>query len=546
MCSIIGFGGWNSSYFYFILAAFSKLIKEEIFIGEDSKFSLNLHISQHKLMILLLGYLSDVFFSFLLYMFLVYRDYKRTMKRNSLLYYEGIEYKKQTTLDLLFQKTIKYEIKDNNFDFEKNQIKLNSTDSLNITENDSSSNSNSSSNELNKTKTNISGRKVSLIHNDLLRNIGDKSFKYILLSSFLINGKEYLYQIVYSTNDIFDYYFLHLVVITLILRFIFKKKIYKHQMLAVIIVVLVSGFCLISCLFIDNFNEDENKRNFIDIFKGEYYKIFILISVYCILSICFCSGIIIQKNLMEIKFISPYKILLYKGLLGFIGAIFGLIISSNFQCKEALSDKEKGITDKKIFEFFVCTNEYNHNYYYDHFISYFVSFENSSRIKESIVLILYCILHFITEFSLILINKFLSPTHYLIAESFYSLIHIPFHYLSNETYDELKELGNDVSKVNLLNLYNAIFHTLKTRILRFISCICDFICFMIYLEIIELKFCELNKNIKKNIQKRASIDGIIVEDDNSSSGSDDEDNIENKENKEKKEGKNIDSQNYLL
>ena len=66
---------------------------------------------------------------------------------------------------------------------------------------------------------------------------------------------------------------------------------------------------------------------------------------------------------------------------------------------------------------------------------------------------------------------------------------------------------------------------------------------MIYLEIIELKFCELNKNIKKNIQKRASIDGIIVEDDNSSSGSDDEDNMENKE---KKEGKNIDSQNYLL
>ena len=271
----------------------------------------------------------------------------------------------------------------------------------------------------------------------------------------------------------------------------------------------------------------KKKRSIWDIFNGQIYKIIILILLYLIVSFCFCTGIVIQKNLMEYKFISPLKILFSKGMSGIISATIGLTITTKFKCNEELSKDKDNISEMKFFEFFVCSNEYNNNYYYDHFISYFKSFGND-RFKEGILLSIYCILHFLTELSLIFTNKYLSPTHYLITESIYLLIHTPLNYLLNASYDEIKNEMNNKEKINIINVYNAIIQTFGTRILKFIAYFFDFIGYIIYLEIIELKFCELNKNLKKNIEKRATIEGAIGNnDDNTSEGSDDE-NAENK------------------
>ena len=235
-------------------------------------------------------------------------------------------------------------------------------------------------------------------------------------------------------------------------------------------------------------------------FSNEYYKIIILILLYLILSFCFCIGIIIQKYLMEIQFISPFKITFYKGFFGIFGAIIGLIISSNLQCEK--EDKES-----KDLHFFVCSNEYNSKFYYDHFFAYFTN-KNIDKVIEPIVLIFYSIFHFCAELSLVLVNKFLSPTHYLITESIYSLIHVPLRYLVNAKYNEIKDELDKGKDISLLNLYDAIINTFGITLLKFVSCIIDFIGYIIYLEIIELKFCGLNKNLRKNIQKRASNDRI--------------------------------------
>ena len=526
MCSILGFGGWNSFYYYLIFELIIKLVKDDIFMGKDSKISINLKIANHKIMILLLGYISDSFFGVLLYLFFLYREYRRKNKRNSMLSALGIEYDKKSTLDLILELKAQFSKSDNN-----NMIinDLND-DSYNNSLNNSYINNNTIYNK--GTNNNIihSKRKISLIHNDLFEDITDNSFWYIILSCCLIVSKEFLNQIVYSTNDIFDYYFINLVIITLIFKYWFKKKIYKHQMLAVIIVIIASGTCLISCLFINNYSEEDEKSSIISILDGNYYKIFVLILLYIFLSFSFCTGIIIQKNLMEIKFISVYKIIIYKGLVGILGSSIGLIISSCFKCDEQLSKENKDIKEMKIFEFFVCPNEYKGDYYYDHFLSYFSSLKEGKS-KEAIVLISFSFFHFFTELSLILINKFLSPTHYLIAESLYSLIHIPLNYLTSASYDEIKDELDEGSDIDIEDLYNAIVQTFGTRILKFIACFFDFIGYLIFLEIIELKFCDFNKNIKKNIEKRAIIDGNIQEDDNCSCDSDDtsEDSIENKD-----------------
>ena len=522
MGSIIGFGGWSPYYYYLIVSSLTKIIKEDIILENSTKLPFDLKIVNHQLMILLLGYMSDFFFALLIYLLTLYLEYKRKRQKSLQLSSEGIEYEKKSTLELLVEfKNKKLTPDNNNLDKRKN-------DEVSI-DNETFKNNNS----LNFTKTNSSlqkAKKISLIHTDLLENISDNSFKYLVLSTCLIVAKEFLYQIVYTSNDIFDFYFINLIILTLILKFWYKENIYRHRMLTIIMVVIVSGTCFISCLFINNYSQNEKKRSIIDIFNGKIYKIIILIVLYLILSFCFCTGIVIQKNLMEYKFISPLKILFSKGISGIISAIIGLTITTKFKCNEELSMEKEDITEMKFFEFFVCSNEYNNNYYYDHFISYFKSF-NNGRFKEGILLSIYSILHFFTELSLILTNKYLSPTHYLIAESMFSLIHIPLNYLSNASYDEIKNEMSNKEKINIINVYNAIIQTFGTRILKFIACFFDFIGYIIYLEIIELKFCELNKNLKKNIEKRASIEGNIENnDDNTSEGSDDE----NEENKKEK------------
>ena len=528
MGSIIGIGGWTPYYFYLLLTTATKLVKDDIFLGNGGLLSFDLVITNHKIMCLLVGYLSETFFGFLLYMFFKYREYKRKKKKNMILFEKGLEYQQKSTLDMILEMKNKLDI---NYDKSKGD-KSNNNNTKSLLDNGDSLDINSINS--NNTYKNIhSLRKVSLIHNDLYEDITYNSFWYIILSCFLIDSKEFLNKILYSTYDTFDYFFLNLVIISLILKYFYKQRIYKHHMLSVIIVIIFSGTCLISCLFINNIIDDKqsDKKNIINNYEGDIYKIFILIFLYIIISISFCSGIVLQKNLMENKFVSPYKMIFYKGIVGIIQTIIGLIISSNLKCGK--TEKVADMSYEKIFDFFVCLSHYEGNSYYDHFLSYFSSVENTS--KETLILILYCIFHFLTEFSLILINKFLSPTHYLIAESLYSLIHVPLNYLTTASYGEIiSSLEKGDTRFNIGNFYNAVVHTFGVKILKFIACFFDFLGYIIYLEIIELKFCGLNKNIKRNIEKRAIIDVKMDEDDSSSCDSEEsEETLNNPETKEK-------------
>lgn len=517
MGSIIGFGKCIKWYFYFLVTTSTKLIKDDILGFEnDSQFFFNLKISNHRIMVMLLGYLSEAFFGFLIYMLVLYLEYQKERKKNLIMSSMGVEYQKKTTVEKFFEQK-KKEIKNN---LEKSKTFFIGSDSIDST---ASPINNTETIKIENNANFQNGRTVSLIHNDLYENITDNSLIYILISSCLIVTKEFLNKIIFSTHDIFDYYFLNLIIITLILRYVNNEKIYKHHLLTIIVVTIISGGCSISCLFIGTYGSDDDKKSLIHIFKGKYYIIIILILLYLILSASFCWGIIFQKKLMELKFISPYKILMYKGIIGVLGTSIGITISSLLTCNEEMNG-----TKNLIFEFFICSDKYGGLYYYDNFVSYFDSLNKSEyKSYEILFLFLYCIFNFASELSLVFVNKFLSPTHYLIAESLYSLIHIPLHFATNIKEEEIikiKDLDHDYSKI-----YNSILQTFGTRILRFISCFCELINFLIYLEIIELKFCDFDKNLRKNIEKRAALDGITNADINSNDSDDSDDNNNNLE-----------------
>jgi hypothetical protein len=324
---------------------------------------------------------------------------------------------------------------------------------------------------------------------------------------------------------------------------------YKHQLLAIILVSMISTACFISCIFVTDTDNNKGKNsitaNFSLIFKYPPYIIIILVLVYFCISGMFCSGIIIQKNVMQFKFFSFHKILLWKGVIGICFCIIGLAISSNVTCggskKNNFGNICQHIKNRTSFngtddisdfsEVFVCINYYNGNRYFDNFFSYFKSLSmddykfgnitykengrNNNTLNERYagiatevsILFGYFVLHYVSELSLILVNKFLSPIHYLITESFFNLIHLPYEIitkfrLGNYIDDKLGSRCEEDFNI----IYNSFSKNETSRILKLSALIIEILGYLIYMEIIHLNFCGLNRNVKKNIEKRARMD----------------------------------------
>ena len=102
----IGFGECSHFYLYIVLTTITKLIKDDIFLGNGGKLAFDLVITKHKFMGLLLGYLSEAFFGLLMFIFFEYKEYKRKKLKNSILFESGLEYEKKTSFDKFIKKII--------------------------------------------------------------------------------------------------------------------------------------------------------------------------------------------------------------------------------------------------------------------------------------------------------------------------------------------------------------------------------------------------------------------------------------------------------
>ena len=523
MCSLIGLGHWTPYYYYILITDLVKFLKEDILgIGVENQIIVKLKVVFHPIIILLIGYISDFLLSILLWWFFNYRERKKEEMKNSLSLENEDKLSRLNTPDKFFELKEGINGKENIID---DDFKKSSTI---------------------KTENTM---KYYLIHNDLTSeydSISNYSTMIIIISSCFITIKECINRILYSSNDIFDYYFLNLIIIEIIFRCFYKKKIYKHHKFSIILVSIISGSCLISCIIISsNDNYEGNHTSFLFTYKDRIHIIFILIAIYLIVSICFCTGIIFQKNLMQSKFISSYKLLFYKGIFGIAFTTIALIITTNVPCENndytirpfgpppeggkpdgpppdgAPPGPPPELNDTNItehtFQLYICRDHYLNETYFDNIYSYFNNNDTiypNNTLGEVLILITYFFLNFISNLSIILVNKFLTPFHYLITESFYSLIHIPYQYFTRDSMDELiKKLENDYNEVTQDKLYQLFFQKDGLMFLKFAAAFFEFLGYMIYLEIIQLNFCGLNRDLSKNIKKRAKLDAILSEQD---------------------------------
>ena len=130
---------------------------------------------------------------------------------------------------------------------------------------------------------------------------------------------------------IFEYWMFELLFVSLIYSKLYKIKIYSHQKIGIIINSLSCLiFTTINFIILVNQNQsDDNYDNF-----NIKYKWFIPISIIIYLFIIISTSYIFTKLKVyaDLKFISPIKILILYGILGFIFSSIACVIETSFKC----------------------------------------------------------------------------------------------------------------------------------------------------------------------------------------------------------------------
>ena len=180
------------------------------------------------------------------------------------------------------------------------------------------------------------------------------------------------------------------------------------------------------------------------------------------------------KVFIDLKFISQRTILLFYGIIGAIMCLITGLIVSFAPCPESMEDD-------------ICKIKYENEFYYDNIYEFFGS--GKDILVRVIIIILYMIVYFFIKYYTILIIKNYTPIHVIFS--------FPVQYFIEKTF---------------VLIFTAIFYNdqlfpHENQKGKFASDesgdIGAIIGFLIYLEIIQLNFCGLNYNIRKNIIYRS-------------------------------------------
>ena len=377
-------------------------------------------------------------------------------------------------------------------------------------------------NDENKVEVNIS--EIKLIHNDIKQNINQNiSFlNLVFILSYWV-FIDHITRIIESLM-IFDYWMFELFCISIITSKLLKINIYAHQILGIII-------NSVSCLIIgiikfiilnDHYNSDTLDKNiyYFNIEKKWFIPISLLIYLLIISSTSYIFTKL--KFYMDLRFISQTKLLILYGIIGVTLTSITCLIETLFKCEGNL--KEFFCKIKIFYEESDDNDNNDNNEEYDSYIeNIFMFFEDFSALgKKDIIIEIFLfffgiIFYYCSLYFEILVIKYLTPMHFMFSSLIYLLC------------DELREL------IKILIIKNKgtednddidikdIPYLLNISLFNILAYIFSLIGFMIYLEIIELNFCNLNYNLNKYINDRSIKDAY--EDDANESIINDEDSF---------------------
>ena len=319
----------------------------------------------------------------------------------------------------------------------------------------------------------------------------------ILFSLFI------LFSYLIDLNDL-TFWPIEILYIAIISYWIFKNKIHIHKKVAIGIMFLVT---IID--FIENFFPSTKHKNLENELtdKNIYEKAIIKYGAYSIPLYYLANELIhIQRDycwtkskyLMDIKSLSPYKIMLSTSIFGFIFVIILSLIFTYVPCKtfNNINKKENNYyynnTNEpvKLYLEYCSLNDYDENtktlyLFYDSLKLISREYSNTDKnnmIEIFVIIPLLFIFYMINEISRLMLIRYIDPTIILIYRNFYYFL-------------------LTIMKI-IVNKADEQYFTITSFILNEIEDLTSIISGLIYTELLELKFCGLDYELKKNIDRR--------------------------------------------
>ena len=325
--------------------------------------------------------------------------------------------------------------------------------------------------DIKETKTNI----LHKFNNYLVHN---SSILIYFIFALVWVAKDILMILFIAFVKNLDFWFLEILIVTIIFSNIFLVKIYKHQKLAIIINLFPCIFKIINIIL--SFHVKEKELYY-------FYPWWIPVGFICYLILIAINAFIncTIKSFIELKYITISQLLIFYSLVGIIICNLTCIISTYVPC----------VDNKIIFEK-ICKLKDDKYHYFDSFFIYFKCFNNedsSGKFIRAFILILDAITFFLKEFFYISVIKFLDPVYITISQPIYFM---------------LKKIVLIMN--NLIKNSSFFEDTSDYKPTRFFLDIGgDFICLIglfIYLEIIELNINNFNYDLRRNIIDRGILD----------------------------------------
>ena len=353
---------------------------------------------------------------------------------------------------------------------------------------------------------------LKLIHNDNKLLSGNRYLGFICIGIlFLWNIEEQLLLVFRKFFKDLDFWMVELLIISKIYSKMFNIEIYKHQNLAIYLNLTIPLILKIISILISFFN----KRG---LYEGELPILYsneplALIGIIIYIPLISLRSYVNSKLkwLIDLKYISSYKLLMFHGFIGCLYYSINFIIANNRKCGTFnyyfKADKDQIIDSPYNFNFnlsdYVCRYRINNNNTNLEEAEYFDTFEIHDDVNwwsEIIIIICGILTFFVIKFSYISIIKYLSPIHLIFS--------IPIYYV----YGKIVMLIHNVCcSEHKFFLYNDNIEKLSKFYLDIAGDITAAIGFLIYLEIVILNFKGYNYNIKSNIILRGRIDSSLKE-----------------------------------
>lgn len=326
-----------------------------------------------------------------------------------------------------------------------------------------------------------------LIYQDQLE--GKISIIKIMIIIFLLVLEAQSMNTFYACGlDGLDFWMFEMLFIYFISSRMLKAPMYKHQKCSVFFVLFFCSIIKIISTSIGYHDEGDN------IYKT--YKIIIPIGIIIFLIITYLRAYVSCKIkwIMDLKYISSNKLLIIYGLMGIIICSICCIITTSVPCDDVIISHKEMINICRQNRTTFDNNLKNHTYnYYDSYSVYYEKLFTGDKFfifKNICLIIIKVIIIFFVKLFSILIIKYLNPLYFICSSSIYyfflRLIKIIVHYINKDKIE-------------------------KKIYLDFVAEIFSIFGILVYTELIELNFWNLNYNLKKNIIKRSLEDSTPTE-----------------------------------